>query len=271
MLKNLACIGGDERQKYMVSKLNENKFNVDLITKIYDNLSFYDAFILPLPVTKDNEHINSTEILFDDLIDKISSNQVVFTGKANDKIKMKFLSKNIKLYDYYEREEFALKNAIPTALGVLNFVMNNTTKIIPQMKILVIGYGKCARAITKVFNSLGANVISASRKYITVAEAQENSLNACLIKDMYKQVSDVDVIINTVPAPILDKTFVDLINNETLTIDIASAPYGFDYSYAKKTNKKIIILPSIPGLYFPKSAGYIIADTIMNIIEEGGL
>lgn len=271
MIKNIACVGGDDRRKYMVSKLNRNNLNVDVINIIDDNIDFYDAFILPLPATSDNICIKGTDITFENLINKINPNQVVFTGKLDESIKKKITEKGIALYDYYSRDEFALKNAVPTALGVLNFVMNNCKKIVPEMNVLVIGYGKCARAICKAFDSLGADVTSASRKYLTVAEAQAHGINGCLIKDVINFSENADVVINTVPVPILKKDFIDTLNKDSLIIDIASAPYGFDYSYAKSAGKKIVLLPSIPGACFPITAGYIIADTIMNIMEEGGL
>ncbi len=270
-IKNIACIGGDERQKYTVKKLIKYNYNVDLIKALDENISFYDAFVLPLPATTDNIYINKTEISFEQLSEMINDNQIIFTGKLEESVKKLFKTKGIKIFDYYLREEFALKNAVPTALGVLNYVMNNSQKIVSDMSILVIGYGKCARAICKVFDSLGADVTSASRKYLTVAEAQAHGIKGCLIKDVYSASEKADIIINTVPVPILKSDFIDTLKKESMIIDISSAPYGFDYEYAKSVGKKINLLPSIPGKHFPVSAGEIIADTIINIIEEGGL
>ncbi|MBQ8782908.1 MAG: hypothetical protein IJZ57_03965 [Clostridia bacterium] len=268
-IKNIASIGGDSRQKYTVLKLCQNGFNVDSIKLLDDNIVFYDAFILPLPVSTDNIHINSSEITLTELLTKLNDNQIVFGGKINDEIKNELKKRNVVYFDYYSRDEFALKNAEPTALGVLSFVMNSTKRSLSKLKVLVVGYGKCARAVSKIFNDLGASVTAASRKYLTVAESEANGLNACLIKDICKYVPDSDVIINTVPCKILNSDFIDSIKNEAIIIDISSAPYGFDYEYAKTVGKKITLLPSIPGRYFPETAGEIIADTIMNIIEEG--
>lgn len=269
MIKNIASIGGDSRQKYTLKKLIEFGYKVDSIEILDDNISFYDAFILPLPVSTDGSHINSSDITIDEFIRKINKNQIVFAGKADDNLKKQLSQRGNSCFDYYLRDEFALKNAEPTALGVLSFVMNNTKRSVSKLKVLTIGYGKCARAVCKMFNDLGANVTAASRKYLTVAEAESNGLNACLIKDLNKYTQVADVIINTVPVKILSKEFIDLIKDGAIVIDISSAPYGFDYDYAKKVGKKITLLPSIPGKYFPETAGEIIADTIMNIIEEG--
>ena len=271
MIKNIASIGGDSRQKYTLKKLIEFGYKVDSLEILDDNISFYDAFILPLPASTDGIHINSSEITLSEFIKKIKKNQVIFAGKVSDNFNGELNKKGNLCFDYYLRDEFALKNAEPTALGVLSYVMNNITRSVSKLKVLVIGYGKCARAVCKMFNDLGADVTSASRRYLTVAEAESDGLNACLIKDFSRYIKTADVIINTVPAKISDKTIIDMIKDKAIVIDIASAPYGFDYDYAKNIGRKITLLPSIPGKYFPETAGEIIADIILNIIEEGDL
>ena len=270
-IKNIACLGGDERQNYVISKLIENGYNVNFINKIEENTNFYDGIILPLPMTVDNVKINNTDIEIKDFINNINSSQVVFAGKVNEKIIRMFNQRNIKMFDYYLRDEFALKNSVPTALGVLNYVLSKTKTVISETTILVIGYGRCARAICKIFDSLGASITAASRRYMTVAEAESNGINGCLIKDMDKFFENTDVIINTVPYPVIDKKYIDKLRKDTMIIDISSAPFGFDYQYAESVGIKIKLLPSIPGKCFPVSAGNIIADTIKNIIEEEGL
>lgn len=268
-IKNIASLGGDCRRKYTVSKLAECGLNVDEIEILDENIGFYDAFLLPLPVSTDGKHINSSNITVDEFIDKLKDDQIVFGGRFSDDFIHLLNKKNTKYFDYYLRDEFALKNAEPTALGVLAFVMNNTKRVLSKIDVLIIGYGKCARCVGKVFSSLGAQVTAASRKYLTIAEAQSQGLNGCHIRDINKYAETADVIVNTVPSPILGKEFIDAIKETAIIIDIASSPYGFDYEYAKSVGKKITLLPSIPGKYFPESAGEIIADTIINILEEG--
>lgn len=270
-IKNIASIGGDDRQKYTVSKLSEAGFNVDEVSVIDENISFYDAFLLPLPLTTDKKHINFTDIVIDDLIRALNNKTIIFAGKADDYVTKFCKNKGIILYDYYCRDEFALKNAEPTALGVLAFVINNTKKTFSKMKILIIGYGKCGRSIGKIFRGLGAEVTAVSRKYLTIAQAETDGIKGCLIKDSSNYVPTADIIINTVPVQQLNCDFIDMINKNAMVIDISSSPFGFDYDYAKLVGKKINLMPSIPGKYFPQSAGEIIADTILNIIEEEDL
>lgn len=269
IIKNLACVGGDLRRDFMVSRLNGYGYNTDILFEIDDNMSFYDGFILPLPLTTDGVHINSTKITINEFIDKIPEGKIIFTGKTDNEVKNRLINKKLKVYDYFLRDEFSLKNAEPTALGVLKYVLNNSLKTVSGVKLLVVGYGKCAESVSRVFRNLGADVTAASRRYLTVAKAQADGIGSYLIKELKNTIGEFDLIVNTVPFPVINKPLIDCISKEAMIIDISSAPYGFDYDYAKMSGKKIIMLPSLPGKCFPETAGNIIADTILNIIEEG--
>lgn len=269
-MKKFIALGGDGRTEFMAQHLREKGFNTEILYDI-NKISSCEAFILPLPFTEDNINIKGTNINIKNFIESINNNAVIFAGKLNNEIEMIFKNKEIVFYDYNTREEFAQKNAVPTAQGVLTFVLNNTNVTLNLLKIAVIGYGKCGKAICKSFKKQGADVLSYSRRYSTAADAESDGLKAFLIKDINETIKDVDIIVNTVPVKIIDENILDSLNINTMIIDISSYPYGFDYNYAKKINRKINLLPSMPGKYVPKSAGIIIAETIINIIEEGGL
>jgi dipicolinate synthase subunit A len=53
-----------------------------------------------------------------------------------------------------------------------------------------------------------------------------------------------------------------------LLVDLASPPGGFDIVAAKKYGIDIIRALSLPAKTAPKTAGSIIAESILNIIEE---
>lgn len=270
-IKKLISLGGDNRQKYMLRRFNEFGYETESSDILPDNINDFDAVILPLPASSDSLHIKGTNIAFNELCDCLLPQKIVFTGKISEETKAIFFKKGISVYDYYAREEFAQKNAVPTAQGVLTFVMNHLPKTVCSLKITVIGYGKSGKAICKIFSSLGADVTSCSRKYLSVASAQAHGLRSFLLKDAAKSAELSDIVINTVPATILGKEFIDRVPPKTMLIDISSPPYGFDLSYAENDGRKVYILPSLPGHYVPETAGFIIADTILNILEEAGL
>ncbi len=269
-IKKLICLGGDERRKYIADRLNESGIYTELTAQSED-LTGFDGIILPLPVSADRKNINGTDISLSEFCEKVDESKTIFAGKADENSKNILLSRGITFFDYYLRPEFASKNSIPTAQGVLQFLLNNTDATLNNLNIVVIGYGNCGKALCRLFKSTGADVVSVSRKYISIADAESEGIKAVQVKDITKILPFADVVINTVPATILKRQVIDSIKDEALILDISSFPYGFDYSYAEKCGRKIHLLPSLPGKYFPRTAGSIIADTIKNIIEEEGL
>ena len=59
-------------------------------------------------------------------------------------------------------------------------------------------------------------------------------------------------------------------SKETLLVDLASAPGGIDFEAAKTYGIKSIWALALPGKATPKSAGRIIAHTIVHILNEEG-
>ncbi len=269
-MNKFIALGGDGRTKFTAEYLTDKGWNTEISYNL-NNISDCRAVILPLPLTADNMHIKGTDIKIEEFIHSINNDITVFAGKPNADTVNLFANKGIRFFDYNSRDEFAQKNAVPTAQGVLTFVLNNTNVTLNQLKIAVVGYGKCGKAVCKTFKNLGSDVSSYSRRYSTAADAESDGIKAFLIKDIFDTVQNADIIVNTVPVKILGKNFLDIISEKTILIDVSSYPYGYDYDYADKINKKINLLPSLPGKYVPKTAGIIIAETIINIIEEGGL
>ena len=269
-IKKLVSIGGDDRSKYTVKRLNEYGIYARSVIDLPETQDF-DAVILPLPVNDADGLIKGTSIPAEDLCKRIEETKTVFAGKITENDKNILLSRGITVFDYYSRAEFSAKNSIPTAHGVLLYVLENSLVTVNNLKVAVIGYGTCGKAICKVFKDAGADVVSASRRYISLAEAESEGIKSILIKDLTTLLPYTDTVINTVPATILKKDIIDSINKDAMIIDIASYPYGFDIKYAQSKNIKITVLPSLPGKSFPETAGNIIAETIINIIEEEGL
>ncbi len=263
-MNNFVCLGGDARTEFMLTYLLNNGYNISKIDSIQNNKS---NIILPLPVSTDKKHIKGTEILISDFIKNTDKNTVIYAGKPTKEITENFHN----LYDYSIREEFTQKNAVLTAQGVLKFILNNINESIKSKKIIVIGYGRCGKEICKVLKNLETEIISLSRRLLTVNDAKSNGINSDLINNYNLYTKDSDIIINTVPVKILNSKFINSVPENSILIDIASFPYGFDTDYAEKTGRIINILPSLPGKCTPKSAGIIMAQSIINIIEEGGL
>lgn len=287
-IKSFLIIGGDMRQVYMAQYMNSlgyharlycferlkgyeciKSFNSDISTAVVDT----DAVILPLPVSRDGQAINAlyaenTETL-DALSESLIRGQIVFAGMMSNSWKSNFFKKGIPVYDYFEREELAVSNAVPTAQGVVKIAIENMVITLHGSECLIVGYGRTAKAIARALNGLGAHVTVAVRKYSDIAWAVADGYKGIPISEIAERAVSFDLIVNTVPTLIIDKEILVELNNACPIIDISSAPYGIDFNAAHELKLNVIVPGSLPGKTAPKTSGIIIADAILNIIKEG--
>ena len=134
-MKNLkyVIVGGDQRSAYLASFLiNDNKdvkiiFGQNfknIVDEKYLSLNWKDVIknsdiiIFPLPISKDDNHLNvdiDEKIKLEGIVKEIGINKIVVGGGLTNKIRKIFEEKNINIIDYLNREELAILNAIPTA------------------------------------------------------------------------------------------------------------------------------------------------------------
>lgn len=287
-MKNLkyVIVGGDQRSAYLASFLiNDNKdvkiiFGQNfknIIDEKYLSLNWKDVIknsdiiIFPLPISKDDNHLNvdiDEKIKLEGIVKEIGINKIVVGGGLTNKIRKIFEEKNINIIDYLNREELAILNAIPTAEGALEIAMNKLPITIYGSKCLVTGYGRVSKALINVLTALRAKVTVVARKYGDLAWAKIYGCETELINNLDFAVKDKDIIFNTVPYPIIDEHILSNIRKDCLIIELASKPGGFDLNKAEENNIQIEMALGLPGKVAPKTAGRIIKETIDNILAE---
>lgn len=286
MITDFTVLGGDKRLLYMAEDLTEQGFHVTVFgfdkekdgcdTAFYKNLCTVlnnaKALILPVPVSRDGVNVNApfsnADIPLSTVIDCVNADCRVFCGMAKE-VSDKFFKKGIRVYDYAARDEFSVRNAVPTAEGVCEILIRELPITLRGAKIFITGYGKTARAAAKLFSSLGSHVTVAARRCSSLAFAKSDGCEALYIRELYRHIHKADAVINTVPARIIDEKIIDSIRIDCPLVEIASAPYGIDFDYAEKRGIRVINAPSLPGKTSPKTAGIIIGDTVLNILREG--
>lgn len=282
-LNNISVIGGDKRQLFVADYfrnkgknvltygLSENKNNEN--ESLLSVINKSEAIILPLPLTKDGKKIYSFSSMkesVDDVAGVLKSDQLVFAGMLNNSTMNKLLKNNPKVFDYFRRDEVSILNCIPTVQGILKTIFDNIDFTVHSSNCAVFGYGKTAKLTATTLKALGANVTVCVRKYSDIAVAYSNGISGCFINDFHRIANSFDIIVNTVPAPVINREILKALSHNTLIIDVASAPYGTDFASAEEFGIKALQCPSLPGKTAPKTAGEIIAAGIMNIMKEEG-
>lgn len=281
--KSLLIIGGDIRQLYMAELLKKSGFDVRLYGLPQDKaecesdlksaIKSSGIIVLPLPVTKDEKKVTSMVPIkesFDEILNLISG-KIVFGGMISKGAEGKLKKNGNTVYDYFRREDVTMLNAVPTVQGILKNIFENIEYTIHSSNCAVFGFGRIGRLTASALSSLGANVTVCVRKSGDIAAAKVYGYKACYIRDFCKTSDSADIIVNTIPYPIIDKPILALLKKECLIIDVASAPFGVDFAYAKELGINALQCSSLPGKVAPKTAGEIIGNAVINTLNEEGI
>ncbi|HPE95039.1 MAG TPA: dipicolinate synthase subunit DpsA [Bacillota bacterium] len=172
------------------------------------------------------------------------------------------------IYDYLSDEKLTTLNAIPTAEGALMIAIRETHSTVKDAKVLVLGYGRVGKAVSRLFCAAGAKVSVAARNKRDLATCEIYGCRPCEIEMLGSYIGEADIIINTVPAHVADAKVLDRVSCESLIIDLASKPGGIDFEYAKNAGLRVIWALSLPSAVAPKTSGTLIAGSIVSFIER---
>ncbi len=282
MKTSFGIIGGDKRQLYLANSILEDGFDVNIcgfemseMTTGFNELSLKallkesDNIILPLPVTKDGINIfapySSSDITVDDEFILALKGKSVYGGYMSKLVLKNDLWEGIDIGDYYLREEFAIKNAVPTAEGAVAIAINEYAGTLNASSCLVTGFGRIGKILAKYLLGIGAKVTVAARKNKDLAMIKAVGATQIRYEDINKT---YDLIFNTVPDIVLNSQILAKQDKECIIIELASLPGGVDRKSATLKGIKVIDAQSLPGKVAPKASGEYIKETIYNMMEE---
>lgn len=231
-----------------------------------------DCVILPLPVTAErgilNASLSDLRIPVEDIFESLSPGQLVCAGKVPPKLRVLAERKKLVLRDYFEREELAVANAVPTAEGAIQIAMEELTTTIFGLRVLVIGFGRIGKILAHRLQGMGAKVTVSARKYSDLAWIEAYGYNPEHTGQLTGWLGAYDLIINTVPSRVLELPQLADLKENCLVIDLASRPGGVDRAAAAQLGVKVIWALSLPGKVAPDTSGRIIKDTVYHILQE---
>ena len=159
-------------------------------------------------------------------------------------------------------------NGIPTAEGLLTYILNNRTETVWNSDILILGFGNVAEHLAMILKEMGARVTVAAFPEEEIAHAKASGFPAVSTTALADHVGNKDIIVSTIPARIIDEQIMDHIDRKTLIVDTATRKPVMDPEMAKEKGLNYNIVWRIPGTYFPKTAAQIIVDAIYRLMKN---
>ena len=208
-----------------------------------------------------------TPIDLAEVIPVIRAKTPLLIGVAKPVIRGLATQYGLLLLEMAEIDEIAVLNSIPTAEGAIQVAMENTSFTIHNSRCLVLGLGRCGTTLVQDLVALGAKVTVGSRSSKDLARAVALNAEPLTLADLPVR-TDFDLIFNTVPAMVLPRSYLRLLEQQTLIIDIAAAPGGTDFTAAEQLGITAIHALSLPGKVAPKTAGEILMRTLPHLLEK---
>lgn len=288
MSNNFAIIGGDLRTIKLAQKLAEdgnevytygleqaedlkNMPNIYFAESLKEAIQLADIAIGPIPFSSNGVEINTPfsnkKITVRECMHAINA-KVLIAGNLAPEVYELANDEYVEIIDIMKREELAVLNTIATAEGAIEIAIANTSKILHGSEVLVVGFGRIGKVLSRKLAALSVKVTCADKKDAELAWIKAFGYEEVNINSLDKNLEKYDIIINTVPALILTKERLQYIKKDCLLIDLASNPGGIDREEAKKRKLKLIWALALPGKVAPDTTAEFIKRTLYNIIKK---
>ena len=288
MNTNFAVVGGDLRivklvkmlaedgnkvYTYGLEKADELKENSNIVMceKLLDVVKNTEVIIGPIPFSSNGNTINmpfsDKEITIREMMHNINA-KVLIAGSILPEVYEMANDEYIEIIDIMKREELAVLNTIATAEGTIQVAIENTNRILHGSEVLILGFGRIGKVLARKLAGLSVKVTCAARKDEDLAWIRAYGHIGTNINTIGENLSEFDVIINTVPHLILTEDRIKYVKEDCLLVDLASNPGGIDKKAAKNKNLQLVWALALPGKVAPVTTAEFIKDTVYNILKE---
>lgn len=270
-------IGGDRRQEELLALLRRDGYTVAACGVAgemdWDAAVAAEVVILPLPLCKEGDTLNIEEgprrgagALFRQL----RRDQLILAGQVKPAQAALAAELDLKLVDYFRREELTVANAAATAEGTVQVILERLERSLLGSRCLVLGFGRIGKLLCHRLTAMGAHVTAAARRPESLAWARAYGYETADIGRLEGNLGAFDVVVNTVPEPVFGADRLRELKPDCLCVDVASVQ-GIDLSAAEALGLECIWARGLPGKLMPKTAGAVIRDTVYTIIKEQGV
>lgn len=271
-------IGGDKRLYYLAQELlaagsviccgtSETPNGAECEEHFQTAVQSGDILIFPVPFTKDGKTIPAAfPISIEEAVQAVRARHLhLFGGKLPEAVKARCQELAVPCSDWMELESVSLPNAILTAEGVILEALQRTSSGLYQTKAAVLGYGRCGKAAASRLKGLCRQVTAFARNPLQRAEAEIQCIPAECLESLPEQLEQYDLLINTIPSMALTGEIVSRLSEEAVILDLASGRLEEHISaeVLHAAGERAVLCPGLPGKYFPREAGRILARTVI--------
>ena len=288
MSKVISVVGGDLRIVKLVEMLIKDNYTVytygleyseellkldrvEMCPTLEEAVKDAKAVVGPIPLSSDRKNLSMpfshVKLSLEEFIECLDGKTLI-AGNITEQVRNILDEKSIVYIDLLKREEFSVLNTISTAEGTIQIAMEETQRTVHGRNVLIMGFGRIGKVLSKMLSGIGAKVYCEARKNEDIAWIKAYGYESIHLNDLDKHLGKFDIIINTIPFQILDDNRLNLLKKDILIIDLASNPGGVDRKAAKEKNIKLVWALSLPGKVAPVTSAEFIKETLYHALKE---
>ncbi len=287
---SVVILGGDDRELHLANSLvssgarvytvgfEKTRYNIKAkaiytFKDCFDFEDSVDALILPFPGIDANWNLKSKftnrVINFKDELNSLNLPPLTLVGFAKEELKKFYQDKKAVLIEVGDKDEVAILNSIPTAEGAIALAIENTPFTLDATPVLILGFGRCGKTLTRRLTGLNAEVTVVTRSLADRARVREmGGFSMSMDELRTENLQKYRVVFNTVPQKVLDKEIIGKLSLTSVIIDIASGEGGTDFEAANKRKLNAILAKGLPGKYAPETSGNILSRVYPKLIKS---
>jgi dipicolinate synthase subunit A len=124
--------------------------------------------------------------------------------------------------------------------GLLKVVIENTDITIHKSRVCIVGQGTIGFLATRYMVALGAYTHVAARNEVQRAAAHAAGAESHTLDELDGLAPQLDIIISTVPAPVVGRAVLERLPAHALVVDLAAPPGGVDREAARELSLKFV-------------------------------
>lgn len=235
----IAVVGGDEREQEICRLAAQSGATVKafgfpwpsggisgvvLAPDAAQALAGANIALMPIPgIAVDGSIFATAQIIpREPLLREMAAGAHLILGRADDGLRKAAARLGISIHEYEGDQELMLLRAPAIVEGVLKVMIENTPVTIHDACICVLGQGNIGTALTRTLIALGAHVTVAARNPVQRALAYTMGAVALTFEDLLQRSESFDVLVSTVPAPVVSSTLIDRLPVSALLVDMAA-------------------------------------------------
>ncbi len=190
--------------------------------------------------------------------DVINNNCLIWGGPPSDAA----ILQNLGYRRLKQSTAFRTQNSVYTAEGAVALAIQETKTALCESTVSVLGYGFLGKECARLFAALGAPVTVYTENPAEFSVSLQKGIPTKKLSEL--SALDGTVIINTIPANILDRLPVCCKTVPALLIELASVP-----CLTKEiTGLRVLPAGALPSRFSPESAAKLIFDEIIEQIKK---